>query len=128
MPLLLLLFILSANSSCGQGQAPPKDFAYPPSRTIIVVDHPIEADSLRGTVVGPDGSPLADVLVEIIGKDDRRVGAVLTTRTGAFSFKNKPAGQYVLRVSKPGFDTMLFHIVVHKRLKKALLLQLEPSQ
>jgi hypothetical protein len=128
MPLLLLLFILSANSSCIQGQAPPNDFAYPPSRTTIVVDQPIEAGSLRGTVVGPDGFPLADVLVEIIGKDEKRVGAVLTTSTGTFSFKSKPAGQYVLRVSKPGFDTMLFHIVVDKRLKKTLLLQLELSQ
>jgi hypothetical protein len=122
-------FLMVTLVSRAQEQVPPKTFEYPPSRTIIVIKKPLDASSLSGSVSDPTGCPVEKVLVEIVDeRDKRRVDARLTNQKGTFLFPKERKGRYVLRLSKPGFDTMLVTVVVQKGSEnKRVTLQLELS-
>jgi hypothetical protein len=127
---VILLAVLAACqvAPSSEGRIPPKDFTYPPSRTVVVVPDHFVVDSLDGTVVDPTGSAMRDVLVEIVkGDRNTRVDARLTSKEGMFAFVKIRAGKHTLRLSKPGFDTLIVTVLVKKGAKDNLRIQLELS-
>ena len=71
-----------------------------------------DAKTVRGVVHDPDSTAVPDVNVELTAATG---GQPLTTTTddeGAFAFKNVPAGEYVLRVSLPGFKEARLPVTV----------------
>ena len=72
----------------------------------------IEAQVLAGSIVDGSRSPIPDVLIEQLSPDGKRVEAVLTNSKGRFAMKPRAPWTYAMRVSKPGFDTLLFKVRV----------------
>ncbi|HEX3812940.1 MAG TPA: carboxypeptidase-like regulatory domain-containing protein [Mycobacteriales bacterium] len=64
-----------------------------------VVRHDVElagGGSVRGTVAGPGGRPLADVAIRLAGADGRLVAQGCTDGAGGYAFADVPAGEYTV--------------------------------
>jgi len=134
LPTLLILTLLgtsqSGHGNGGQrkGVSAPKDFSYPESREIIEVERPMYVRATSGTVVDPSGSGITKALVEIVTENRKtRLAATFTNDEGAFSFPHAVVGKHYLKVSMPGFDTLLVTVVVTKKAKGGLKLFLHIS-
>lgn len=68
--------------------------------SVVLAPRPARGEPgvVRGTVVGPDGEPSADVVVRLAGTDL----SINTDEDGAFVFTDVPPGAYQLIVSQPG--------------------------
>ncbi len=62
--------------------------------------------TVRGVVHDPDHRPVQDVTVSIESKSSQWSQSALTDHEGAFQFLAVAAGQYVVRVSHPGFNPL----------------------
>jgi hypothetical protein len=110
------------------GSQVPKGFSYPEAFEIIQVEKSIPVKSLSGKVVNPAGSEIQEALVERMSTSwKERLDATFTDANGKFSFSNMPQGIYYLKVSYPNFDTFLIKVMVKKRAKSKLSIQLHPS-
>ena len=90
----------------------------------IEVSSPQRVASLRGIVVAPDDSPLADVEVKVFRNDQKRVNGrrvwqqgrevvfTYTKARGAFLFRKLPAGPYRVEFFHRGFDPVIYSNVV----------------
>jgi hypothetical protein len=132
--LLILGLVLASSQSrsvnCSQRKrAPvPKDFAYPESPSTTKFETPVSARALSGTVADSSGSRIVRALVEIVSEDRGiRLDATLTDDHGSFSFGKAVAGKYYLKVSVPGFDTLLATVIVDKKSRGRLRLFLKAS-
>src|SRR5205807_1959568 len=90
-------------------------FSYPESPEIIKVEIPYEAETLAGRVVDSTEAGLDKVLVELLSPDwKKRIDATLTDSNGSFSFFRYSGKTQFLKLSKPGFNTLL----IKARIKK----------
>jgi hypothetical protein len=128
LALELFLFI-SVSHSVNAGQDKPdqipKDFAYPepPSKTELKT--PIKARSLSGKVADSAGFPIPKVLVERVSSDwKERLDATFTDSEGTFVLPNVPMGKHFLKLSKPGFNTLLIRVITTRKSKAELELHL----
>src|SRR5262245_37551526 len=126
---LLIIQSLSLRPAQAQEkQRVPEDFNYPESPQIIQVDKVIKSKSLSGIITDSVGAAVSDVLVEKLEDNwGKRVEAILTDSKGYFAFIGAKPGLYFLKISKPGFDSMLLKVEVttrkaSSRLKIALAL------
>ncbi len=105
-----------------------KDFSYPESPETITNEVPYEAKSLAGRVADVTDAGLEKVLVERLGSGwGKRLDATFTNSDGSFSLScNSNKVQY-LKLSKPGFDTLLIKVVTKKNLKPRLDIKLGVS-
>ena len=111
-----------------RGQKVPAGFKYPQSQETIQVDAEIESRSLSGVVIDPSGSGHSKVLVERLRHGWRnRISAVFTNADGQFTFAGVHSGIYFLRVSKPGFNTMLLKVRVTAKTKSTVRIDLKLS-
>lgn len=109
------------------GQKVPSGFRYPPSHETIKVEAEIESRSLSGVVTDPRGVGASRVLVERVEAGwGKRISAVLSNRDGRFAFPIR-SGTHFLRVSKPGFNTMLLKVRVSRKTKSLLHVELQLS-
>jgi hypothetical protein len=107
----------------------PKGFHYPESPETIQVEVPFQSNSLAGRVVDSAGSGVEKVLVECLRPGwVRRRSARFTDSEGAFVFPKQSTGMRYLRLSKPGFKTMLVKVVIAKKAQPPLQLELRVSQ
>jgi hypothetical protein len=97
-----------------------------PSRTIEPAGE-IDSQVLAGRVVDGAGAPIPEVLLERLSADGKRVEAVFTNSNGRFVMKQRDPWVYAVRVSKPGFDTLLLKVRVSKNGKRELALTLPAS-
>ena len=106
----------------------PKDFRYPESQETVQVRVPIESKSLAGRVVDSASFGLEKVLVERLSAGwRRRQNAMFTDSEGAFVFRKQGIGRYYLRLSKPGFKTLLVRVLVTNKSQSSLRLVLGVS-
>lgn len=63
----------------------------------------LSAATISGTVSDPSGAPLPDVHVQVSNPDTGTKQEVETRADGKFNFDGDAAGQYILRLEKPGF-------------------------
>lgn len=86
---------------------------------------PVQTNSLSGEVVDPEGAGLDRVKVErITGPSKQVVDSVAADDKGKFELKAVPDGEYVIRLSRPGYRTSIRHIVVKKAYDKNLSLMM----
>jgi hypothetical protein len=128
----LLLCLVASSVLCQQRShnqtEVPKDFRYPEAPETVHIDAPVESISLDGKVVGPDGFSLEQVLVEHLHTGwRRRRSAKFTDSEGNFVFTKHSSGNYYLRLSKPGFKTLLVKVLVTKKSRSPLQLTLRVS-
>ena len=110
------------------GREVPKDFSYPESPSTTRVEVPMFAKSLSGFVAAPSGSKIPKALVEIVSEDWKtRLGAIFTDSEGSFLSARAPIGKHYLKISMPGFDTLLITVITTKRSHARLKLFLNPS-
>jgi len=98
-----------------------------PARTIEQPGE-IEAQVLAGKIVNASSLPIPEVLIELLSSDGKRIEAVLTDSKGKFVMKPRAPWVYPLRVSKPGFDTLLLKVRLSKTGKRELALTMTASQ
>jgi len=91
-----LLFLLLGLLAGGQPAAAPKG----------------KPGSISGTVLGFDGSPVADARVTLETATARNPHTRLTDETGHFHFREIPAGLYDLRAYGHGFWSEWHHNVL----------------
>ena len=89
-----------------QRAAVDADFAYPEAREIDDLGV-VLVRSLRGRVVDVEGNPVHQALVERLSVRGRRLEATLTDADGYFRLGQVREGQHSLRVSYPGYDTLI---------------------
>lgn len=119
-------FLSVARNQCGQKV--PSGFNYPQSQETIQVDAEIKSRSLSGVVTDPSGAAASRVLVEKVRPGWRkRISAVFTDTEGHFAFAGAGPGTHFLRVSKPGFNTMLLKVKVSAKAKSTLQIDLKLS-
>ena len=123
-----VLLLAAALTQACLNPAKPVDpsFSYPPSM-LKVVGKPVAARTLSGRVVYA-GAAISDALVEVVDAKERRLKATLTDEEGRFCFVGMHRHEYVLRISKPHFNTLLVRFrVSHKAKRKDALLELPLS-
>ena len=109
-------------------QKVPVAFSYPQSQETIQIDREIESRSLSGIVTDPSGAMASKVLVERVRSGwGKRISAVFSNEDGHFAFDGVHSGIHYLRVSKPGFNTMLLKIRVNAKIKSTLRIDLHLS-
>jgi TonB family protein len=69
----------------------------------------LSAASISGNVSDNSGNPLSGVKVMISNPDNGTAHETITGTDGKFSFADDNAGQYILRLEKPGF-TSIFRV------------------
>jgi len=134
MALMITLFICQrcdviAYTNQAEKQQVAKDFSYPESPETIKDEVPYKAESLTGRVLDITDAGLGKVLVERLGSSWRkRLDATFTDSNGFFSLPcNSNKTQY-LKLSKPGFNTLLIKVVMKKKNKSRLNVKLSVSQ
>jgi iron complex outermembrane receptor protein len=65
-----------------------------------------ETASIEGGVVGPDGALLAGARVELRQPSSQETRTAVVDAGGRYRFEGLPAGDYLLRVSAPGLETV----------------------
>jgi len=85
------------------------------------------AGQLAGVVASPSGPLIPNASVEIIDSTESCMTAVLTDEDGRFDFVKTKPGTYRLRLSKPGFNTVLATVKIIRRSKDRLKLELPMS-
>lgn len=103
----------------------PEGFSYPEPEEQIELSTPFYASSLSGIILDPSGAPMGRVLVEQVNSEwDRRVQAVFSDTEGTFVLSVEPAGKYYLRLSYPGFKTLLITVITRKESETELKVEL----
>jgi hypothetical protein len=118
-----------AHTNLVEKQQVAKDFSYPESPETIKNEVPYEAESLTGKVVDITDTGLGKVLVERLGSGwGKRLAATFTNSNGSFSLPCDSNKTQYLKLSKPGFNTLLIKVVVKKKTKSRLNVKLGVSQ
>jgi len=113
----------------------PRDFTYPAPFDYEEIKEPIVSRSLSGIVVVPlteskgyIGNPVPNALVERVTPDwKRRLDATFTNEDGLFKLKSVPPGTYHLKLSNLYFNTLLVKVIVSRKAKNTLKLELSPG-
>jgi len=128
---VVLIGSQSAPVSASQesGKEVPKGFSYPESPKTTELKNPIRTTSLSGTVADAAGFPIPRILVELVSRDwKRRLAAIFTDSEGTFAFATARKGKHYLKLSGPGFDSLMVRVIATKKAKaKRLKLFLNPS-
>ncbi|MBV9767901.1 MAG: TonB family protein [Acidobacteriaceae bacterium] len=86
-------------------------------RTLIsglVASVGLSAATITGSVFDPSGASLPDAKVSILEPDTSLKQDTTSGATGKFSFEDLPAGQYILRIEKPGYAVLLREFTVQQ--------------
>jgi TonB family protein len=90
----------------------------------------LSAATIAGSLFDPTGSAVANAKAEIMNQDTSAKQETTTTSDGSFAFESLPAGQYILRIDKPGFATLYreFNVQAGSDVKRGLVLPLTSAQ
>ena len=84
----------------------------------------LSAATIAGSVFDPNGAAISDAKATLSNADTHVIVDTATTADGKFSFDGVPAGEYVLRVERPGFATLFreFDVQTDSRVERGLML------
>jgi hypothetical protein len=119
---LIIQALLLLPAQAQEKQRVPENFSYPESPEIIQINKATKSKSISGIITDPSGAAAAEVLVERLEANwGKRIEAILTDSKGYFAFTKNMPGIYFLKVSKPGFNSMLLKVEVTTRKAKSSL-------
>ncbi len=93
--------VSSANHVSKQGESTMKNTLL----SALVTSVGLSAATITGSVNGITGEPIPDAKVLVSNPDTGAKQELTTTSDGTFSIAGAGAGQYILRVEKPGFNS-----------------------
>ncbi|HZQ55710.1 MAG TPA: M56 family metallopeptidase [Bryobacteraceae bacterium] len=101
----------------------------PMKRTLfsgLLASASLSAATIGGTVLDPSGAVIPNANVLLINPDTSTQQQTASAADGKFSFDNLPAGQYILRVEKPGFAALFreYTVKADANVARALVMQL----
>jgi TonB family protein len=106
----------------------------PMKRTLfsgLLASASLSAATIGGTVLDPSGAAIPNANVVLINPDTSAQQQTASAADGKFSFENLAAGQYILRVEKPGFAALFreYTVGTDANVARALIMQLDhPNQ
>lgn len=113
---LIIQALLLFPAQVQEKQGVPENFSYPESPEIIQINKVIESKSMSGIITDSSGTAASEVLVERLEDNwGKRIEATLTDSKGYFAFTKNTPGIYFLKLSKPGFNSMLLKVKVKTR-------------
>ena len=128
-----IIFIFGSVIGCSFAEQEGRvsdDLNYPDSPTMIEYEKMRIAHCLCGVVQNPADEELEDVLVELNNeKTNQRVNATFSTSTGQFYLDNVEAGKgpFLLKFSKPGYNTVLLRVLLDQDTSQELKITLQFS-
>ena len=86
----------------------------------------LSAATIGGSLFDPSGAAVAQAKASLYNPETKATAETTTAPDGKFSFENLPAGQYILRVEKPGFASLFreFNVGTDSKLERGLTLKL----
>ena len=90
----------------------------------------LSAATITGSLFDPTGAAVPNATAVIVNSNTSAQQETTTTPDGTFTFQSLPAGQYILRVEKPGFATLYreFNVQADTDVKRGLVLPLAATQ
>jgi TonB family protein len=90
----------------------------------------VSAATIGGSLFDPSGAAIPNAKVSIYDPDTSAAQETTTAADGKFTFGNLPAGQYILRIEKPGFASLFreFNVQPDSKVERGLVLKLGPAQ
>jgi TonB family protein len=90
----------------------------------------LSAATIAGSLFDPTGAAIPNATAVIVNPDTSARLETTTTSDGTFAFESVPAGQYILRIDKPGFATLYreFNVQADTDVKRGLVLPLAAGQ
>ena len=90
----------------------------------------LSAATLTGSVFDPSGAAISDAKLSLINPDTGQKLETSSGPDGKFALGNAPAGEYILRVEKPGFSPLLreFHFKADSNVERGLTLAAAPGK
>ena len=88
------------------------------------------AATVSGTVLNQAGFALPNATVELLNPDHSVAQAASSDVRGSFAFAKLPAGDYVLRIQKPGFAALYreFHLDEESEVQRGLTLRPDAAE
>lgn len=74
--------------------------------SVLLTSVTLSAATVSGTVSDATGAPLSDVKVVVYNPDSGAKQEAVTSADGKFTVAGSAAGQYILRMEKPGFTSL----------------------
>jgi TonB family protein len=86
----------------------------------------LSAATIGGSLFDPSGAAVSQAKASLYNPETKATAETTTTPDGKFAFDNLPAGQYILRVDKPGFASLFreFNVQSDSKLERGLTLRL----
>jgi TonB family protein len=86
----------------------------------------LSAATIGGSLFDPSGAAVPQAKASLYNPETKATAETTTTPEDKFAFDNLPAGQYILRVDKPGFSSLFreFNVQAESKLERGLTLQL----
>lgn len=97
------LTISPSNTLNPQGTSPMKHTIL----SALLASVSLSAATVSGAISDPSGAPVSDVKVLVYNPDTSTKQEAVTNSDGKFNFAGMAAGQYILRMEKPGFVSIL---------------------
>jgi TonB family protein len=90
----------------------------------------LSAATIGGSLFDPSGAAIPNAKVSLYDPDTGATQDTTTTADGKFVFGNLLAGQYILRIEKPGFASLFreFNVQPDSKVERGLVLKLGPAQ
>jgi TonB family protein len=90
----------------------------------------LSAATIAGSLFDPSGAAIPNATAVIVNPDTSARQETTTMVDGTFAFESVPAGQYILRIDKPGFATLYreFNVQADTDVKRGLILPLATAQ
>ena len=86
----------------------------------------LSAATIGGSLFDPSGAAVSQAKASLYNPETKAMEETTTAPDGKFAFDNLPAGQYILRVDKPGFASLFreFNVQSDSKLERGLTLKL----
>lgn len=90
----------------------------------------LSAATVTGSVNGPSGDAIPDAKVLVYNPDTGMKQEATTSSDGTFSLAGAAAGQYILKVVKPGFNSIyrLFDVKADSNVNRQMTMAMDESQ
>jgi TonB family protein len=90
----------------------------------------LSAATIGGSLFDPSGAAIPNAKASLYNPDTAATQEATTTSDGKFMFDGLPAGEYILRIEKPGFASLFreFNVQPDSKVERGLVLKLGRAQ